>query len=271
MQGFSSKLTTYDFLGILIPGIVIVAVIIHLFYPDCLYEPLNSCCYAESEITWKNSSFIADILHAIILFSISYIIGLLVNCLSDCFFGKFRNNDLHLHISRKIFHRSISRRTKEKPLNRRKKIKEYFDIIRQIFGRKTVCYTPLQNEYYNEYYWLTIYKRLSGSVLILESQVAFAKNMILPTLLAVGYAVIAEHYVFGISLLILFLCELYIMCARQMRLYVIIFEDYYWTKKITNDEKYINDNLISHHSCIHPGSELQSGEDGADQFPGANV
>lgn len=244
MQGFSSKLTTYDFLGILIPGIVIVSVIIRIFYSDCLFEQVNYICCSCKMTVENKPSFLAYLFISIMIFAASYIVGLLVNSLSDNIFGRFRNNDLHLRIALVIFRKSISNNKKKRNIGHQRTFRLFFDVICQIFGCRNRHYTPLQKEYYKIHYWLSINKRLSGAVLTLESQVAFARNMILPTLLTIISAIISKTYLCGLSLLILLFCELYIMYARQMRVYVIMYEDFYWTKKLINDEKIFNNNTI---------------------------
>lgn len=81
----------------------------------------------------------------------------------------------------------------------------------------------------------------------MEAQVAFVRNMVLPTLLLAFVFFLKTNTKLitnrVVALLLIFLCisELYVMYARQMRVYYIVFEDYYWYKQM-NDEKSSNSN-----------------------------
>lgn len=246
MQGFGSKLTAYDFLGMLIPGIVVVYCICRLFYPSVLFETvIRYTCGCKVAVSGSKTA-IAQICGALIFLSASYVAGLAVNCISDLIFGRFRNNEQHINLARLRF-RKRQFGTKDGS-KKTFKLNRYFRLFLQIFGCRSDVYSVDAKNYCQKYYWLLNYNKLSGAIPVMEAQVAFVRNMILPTVLLAfvfflkSDAKLMSNSVFALLLFIL-LCigELAIMYARQMRVYDIVFEDFYWYKQM-NDEKNTNSN-----------------------------
>lgn len=245
MQGFSGKLTTYDFLGMLIPGIVVVFCFCRLFYPSVIFES-DIRYYCGYKITVIDSqTAIGQVCGAVVFLSASYVVGLTVNCISGLIFGRFRNNELHINLARLLFWKRQFG-TNESP-GKTPIFKLYFKPLLQIFGCRKKVYSAIEKQYYRNYYWLLNHNKLSGAIPIMEAQVAFVRNMVLPTLL-LAIVLFVESITellpnLPVILLLIFgvIGELYIMYARQMRVYDVVFEDYYWYKKI-KDENSIDSN-----------------------------
>lgn len=217
MQGFGSKLTAYDFLGMLIPGIVVVYCCCYWIYPCALYESLTRYCCCRIEVI-DSPTVLNKTCAAILFFSISYIIGISVNCLADYVFGRFRNNDKFLQLAELRFRQ---RQSKTK-----RRFKTPNKIVCQVIGLANETETSRQKAYYKRYYWLLNCNKLSGAVPVLEAQVAFVRNMIMPTVLL--FAIPFPHCFFiKICVIVaLLFCELLVMIMRQQRIYKIILEDY---------------------------------------------
>ena len=181
MQGFSGKLTVYDFLGMLIPGIVVVYCICRLSCSSVLFETvIRYSCDCKVAVS-DSQTAIGQVCGAVIFLSASYVVGLIVNCISDLIFGRFRNNELHINLARlRFWKRQFGT---EEGFKKAFKLKRYFRFFLQIFGRRNKVYPIAEKNYCQNYYWLLNSNKLSGAIPVMEAQVAFVRNMVLPTLL----------------------------------------------------------------------------------------
>lgn len=245
MQGFSKKLTAYDFLGILIPGIVVVYCICPLFCPSAINE-ISVCFSCGCKIEVKSSQTLFDQACILIIFgAVSYIVGIIINCLSDCIFGRFRNNRFHLCFTALLYkERQFGLHSNRKHSSFKSFIRIIWRSRSHIVGFRKVNYTSTEKRYYNLYYWLLNNNRLSGAVGVIESQVVFVRNMFLPTIALAIYFFIACKFVAGALFILLCFIEVIVMLLRQLRVYYIVIEDYHWYKQMFDDDK---KNNISNH------------------------
>lgn len=230
MQGFGSKLTAYDFLGMLIPEIVVVYCFCLSFFHCALYESFTRyCCWKTAVI--DSPTMLNGTCAAILFFSISYIVGMFINCLADCVFGRFRNNDKLLQFAGLRFRQ------------RQSKTKKSFGtpktIFCQVIGYANKTDTSRHKQYYKCCHWLLHYNKLSGAVPVLEAQVAFVRNMILPTVLLIVIPFLHCFFIKICVIVSLLFCEFLVMIMRQQRIYNIILEDYKMYNELTNHEKSI--------------------------------
>lgn len=261
MQGFSAKLTAYDFLGMLIPGIVVTYCIYSVLCYSDLYEmSVRFYCGCKCEIE-KSPTILNELCKMVIFISFSYIIGIVVNIVSDVLFGRFRNNELHILIAALLFRKRQYGDTKNLTDCKKRSVKGIINrvwrCIRQVIGCRTRIYTSVERKYYSIYYWLLHNNKMSGAVAVLESQVVFARNMVLPTIFMAIYFFVSSSCMTGGVFILLCILELIIMYLRQMRVYYIVFEDYNWHKQMDDYDK--NNNNITDYFCrrvIRPGSKL---------------
>ncbi len=246
MQGFSGKLTTYDFLGMLIPGIVIVSCLCLRFcYSVCYAHITNYCCGCKVEV-YNSQTALGKICELVIFISLSYIVGIIVNCISDFIFGRFRNNQLHITIAALMFRKrqygAIESVKKGKRRITYRTIKRVWRSMCQIIGRRNHFYTFIEKNYYSIYYWLMKNNKLSGSIAVIEAQVVFVRNMFLPTLVMAISSWLAKAVLEGVLFMFLSCLGLGVMYWRQMRVYYIVIEDYYWYKQMYDHENRNNNN-----------------------------
>lgn len=235
MQGFGSKLTAYDFLGMLIPGIVVVYCFCLSFFHCTLYESFTRYCCWKTDVI-DSPTVLNRTCAAILFFSISYIVGIFINCLADCVFGRFRNNDKLLQFAELRFRQ---RQSKTK-----RRFKTPNKIACQVIGLANETETSRQKAYYKRYYWLLNCNKLSGAVPVLEAQVVFVRNMIMPTVLLFAIPFLHCFFIKICVIVALLFCEFLVMIMRQQRIYNIILEDYKMYKELTNHEK----NIFNHNS-----------------------
>lgn len=246
MQGFTTKLTAYDFLGMLIPGIVVVYFICCEFCQSELYETSNWFYCGCNGTTGKSPTVFGTVCKVIVLISFSYIIGIVVNLFSDLIFGRFRNNELHITLASLLYRKrqyGAPKKTKSHKRIDKGETKLLWRFLRQTIGFRKRVYTPIEKNYYFRYYWLLNTGKLSGSVTVLESQVVFARNMVLPTLAMAVLSFISTDIMCGVLYISLCFFELMIMYSRQMRIYYIVFEDFKWYKQMSDDDKEINNSV----------------------------
>lgn len=219
MQGFSEKLTAYDFLGMLIPGIVVVSCSCMLFYSS----QHDSCLsfYFELIALIDKFSILCDISIILIFLAVAYICGLAVNTISDWLFNWFRNNDKHIiKAAKKLISKGHNYRF----------IEEFYNMVSE--SGNTEC------EYYRMYYWLMWKNKTSSAIPVLESQVVFVRNMLIPTLLLISVTISKDCMtVLQILFIVLFISEFAILFSRQERIYSLILEDYQWYKELESIEK----------------------------------
>lgn len=244
MQGFTTKLTAYDFLGMLIPGIVVVYSLCCEFCHSDLYETSNWVYCGCNGAIEKSPTVFGTVCNVIVFISFSYIIGIVVNLFSDLIFGRFRNNELHITLASLLYRKrqygDPKKLTKAHKRTYKRYIKLLWRFFRQTIGFRGKVYTSIEKDYYFRYYWLLNVGKLSSSIAVLESQVVFARNMVLPTLLMAVLSFISKDIMYGILFISLCFFELMIMYARQMRVYCIVFEDFKWYKQMNDDDKEIN-------------------------------
>mgnify|MGYP001028205845 CR=1 FL=1 len=238
MQGFSTKLTAYDFLGLLIPGIVVTYYICSLFcnsiFQEISYFYSCGCIIGAG----SHSTVLAQACEAIIFGVFSYIIGIIINCLSDLIFGRFRNNQFHISVAALLYkERQFGTPTNRRLRLVRQTIKIIWRSIPHIIGCRKVNYTSTEKRYYHLYYWLLNNNRLSDAVGVMEAQVAFVRNMFLPTLVVAIISFCKNNVSGGTLFIVLCFFELIVMLLRQMRIYYIVIEDYHWYKQMYDNDK----------------------------------
>lgn len=84
--------------------------------------------------------------------------------------------------------------------------------------------------------------KLSGSIAVIEAQVVFVRNMFLPTLVMAISSWLAKAVLEGVLFMFLSCLGLGVMYWRQMRVYYIVIEDYYWYKQMYDHENRNNNN-----------------------------
>jgi hypothetical protein len=138
---FSSRFTIYDFLAILIPGLLLL--ILLGTYCGC------GSIFVSSEVT-NNVWFIAFVV------ILSYILGLLWHKISECIFRKFRNSECIIKQQYELF------------------ISEYEKVSR---NKTPKIHDNFKHEYYKAYYRL-MRANCMNNIPVLEAQVAFIRNLI---------------------------------------------------------------------------------------------
>ena len=149
----SSKLTLYDFLVILVPGVLIAAII--------------SCCGGFC----ANIFVGCDVIKTTLFFVFSYIIGIVWNCLMEVSFRFFRNNEYMIN---QAFDEMFNG----------KSIKCRFLFILKLSIRSLKSKSKTNNkavsldEYYKCYYFV-MKNTYTNAIPVLEGQVALLRNIIL--------------------------------------------------------------------------------------------
>lgn len=137
MNGFVSKITLYDFLSMVIPGYLVVFLLKRIFSQEC-------DCHCD------------EVTYFVVLFTVSYIVGMIIHQASKWIFKFLRNN------------KYIIERTYNKCLKRNK--------VKQIDDKDNI-----EIEYYNSYY--TASQFLWSSIPVLESQFSFLRSMVIVEIL----------------------------------------------------------------------------------------
>lgn len=247
MNNVSGRLTMYDFLGILTPGIVVVYGFLKMNYPCALEsKALEGCCCQ----TTAGASTLAITCQIIAFFALAYITGLLISTLSEGMWLHFRNNCdfLKLQLRRLIERGDGSYRLLEKEFNISPDQNKccvrcfswYSDMI-LAYVKLILClpfawlryrlkrYPGIEKIYYQAYYWLIKNGKVSSSVGVIESQVCFLRNMLLPLVLWCFFPCgVCSPLWLRIALLAIAFVT---MVSRQNRVYMIVLEDYQWYNK----------------------------------------
>ena len=227
----SAKFSLYDVLAMIIPGGIVMAAIILLFNSDLFQNECTECfkcttCFM-SNITIND----LGIIQSVVLLSISYVLGLLNNWISDGVFRGFRNN--HEAIENELLrvlrhneniylksHGIIWReQTKSQSESICDIIENFFNGIFNGWSRKN-CNHPV---YYSLYYKLYD-RKLLGVIPLIESQVALLRNLLIPLVaLIVAFKIHCNNTCLLWSLLVVI--PLYItMIQRQNKIYRLVWE-----------------------------------------------
>lgn len=199
-----SGTSLFDVLSMIIPGGLIISFIAELANITVSYTTLLSL------------PFVFYILY----FVLSYLVGLIWNVLMDWGFCKFRNNEFAIMYAKLYGEKCFSFRKTQDTF---KKVQTSLKNIPDIKKR-----------YYKAYYHIA--KNSVGNVIIiLETQVAFIRNMLF---IVLGYGIlllfknvimfgmfnVSPSLFVGFSLIIAFLLLVIVMLARQNKIYCLIWE-----------------------------------------------
>lgn len=235
------KITSYDFLGIFIPGSVGMAMCTAKCFRDPFCStPISLCCGCE--VPFENTTLMTTI-ELLMFFAGAYIIGLIINWLSDGFWRGFRNNDAFIGlqvqklIQRNPTYRIISRDyyAELSATNIQSYASLYFKalikMIRSIWygwiealhNKPLKPYGFIESQYYDAYYWLLERGKIS-SVSVIESQVTLLRNLLLP--LCFGFPFLSCLNIDWWQLILFWLLVFFTMVSRQNRIYSLVLEDY---------------------------------------------
>lgn len=250
---FLSGVSIFDFLTMIIPGGIIIAIIGEWLG----YIPfvINVC---------DKSAFTSYIILCVVV----YLIGLIHNAFMDFLFNWwFRNNAYYIQ----YFHIITSENKKENILTINAKGCYKYCILRDICifiqalkkecsffdkkifkVRKNNKNRNIRREYYRAYYYITNHS-INSSISIMECQVTFIRNMLIPAICicfyydmfkcVLGMPDIQWGYFF-IAIIALFIT----MISRQNKIYRRVWEDYLYLKYIEKEEeKHKNNNLWNKH------------------------
>lgn len=215
MDGYSSKLSLYDFIVMLMPGSIIA------YCLTCLF-------ISESDVIRMDNPFFW-----ILFFVVSYFLGIANHIISSCMFKSigFRN-------CQKMLRDSIQRANKN-------------GYVTDVDMEKIKEQKCLKDKYYQAYY----YAKKNGygnDIEIMESQVAFLQSLFCPVIiilflsifpcvdlsrplnLQIGLCDCRCLYIVTIwigSLITMFLA-ISLMISRQKKIYDRVWEDYHYLKNI---------------------------------------
>ena len=148
----SSKLTLYDFLVILVPGILITAII--------------SCCGGFC----ANIFVSCNVIKTTLFFVFSYIIGIIWNCLMEVSFRFFRNNE---YMIKQAFEEIFNGKSEQCRFSFILKLS-----IQLLSGKsKSNNRATILCEYYKCYYFV-MKNTYTNTIPVLEGQVALLRNII---------------------------------------------------------------------------------------------
>ena len=245
IQGFSSKLTAYDFLGMLIPGVVVMFCVCHSCYSNCLINQIIQYCCGCKEVVEEKPTFLAEACLLITFFAASYLTGLIIQSVSTVIWRGLRNDKLALNYT---FKKVQYKNDKYFNLNRLvgnnvsdTSLPVLYYMAMQVYLRQVWLiliswlipfkkYSEIEQQYYEAYYWLASHNRLSATVVI-ESQINFMRNMIIP--IFVMWYTFAEYKCMSYIAITLIILLFTSMIARQNKVYELIWEDYHWYKRLT--------------------------------------
>lgn len=226
------KITSFDFLGMFIPGSVVMAMIIVKLLIE---KPAMLCCGCE--LSSVNTTLMTTIV-LFLFFASAYVLGLVINWISDGIWRGFRNNDTFIELqAQKLLQRNPQYSIIRNEFNVTHKesgclcfwicdiVLSYFRLLFscvELIVKPMKKYTDAEKRYYNAYYWLLEYKRISV-VSVLESQVVFLRNMLLTIIV---FNLLFSGEFFMIISIMAFLVMFLAMVARQNRVYTLILEDY---------------------------------------------
>lgn len=220
MDGYSSKLSLYDFIAMLMPGSIIAYCLMCLFISESDVIPMDNPFF------W------------ILFFVVSYILGIANHLFSACIFKSigFRNCP-------KMLKDSIQRAND-------------YQYETNVDLDKVVSQQCLRDKYYQAYYYAK--KNAYGNdIAIMESQVAFLQSLFCPVIiilflsifpcvdlsrplkLQIGLCDCRCMYIVTIwigSLITIFLTIL-LMISRQKKIYDRVWEDYHFLKLVNKENK----------------------------------
>ena len=216
MNGYSSKLSLYDFIVMLMPGSIILYCLMCALTSGCKLFPIDNGFF------W------------IFFFIISYLIGMVNHILSACIFNKmmgFRNCP-------KMLKDSIQWANENG-----------YDT--DVDLEKITTQQCLKDKYYKAYYYARKYA-YGNDIEIIESQVAFLQSLFLPVIFILSLSTIPSvdlfrplnlqtgfcdcrcMYVLSIwigSIITIILMAI-LMISRQRIIYKRVWEDYHYLRKI---------------------------------------
>ena len=216
MNGYSSKLSLYDFIVMLMPGSIILYCLMCALTSGCKLFPIDNGFF------W------------IFFFIISYLIGMVNHILSACIFNKmmgFRNCP-------KMLKDSIQWANENG-----------YDT--DVDLEKITTQQCLKDKYYKAYYYARKYA-YGNDIEIIESQVAFLQSLFLPVIFILSLSTIPSVDLFSpltlqkgfcdcrcmyvlsiwIGSIITIILMAILMISRQRIIYKRVWEDYHYLRKI---------------------------------------
>lgn len=255
MQGFSSKLTAYDFLGMLVPGIVVMFCVCYSYMSPVLFESRDLYCCGCKVATENSFTFFGQALILIIFGGLSYLAGLVINSVSGVIWRGLRNDECALNYTYnkimsksggyyhlgKLIGKDLSAVTGQEPwpcMAIGVYLKQFLIMFVE-WMNPYKRYPEIEHRYYEAYYWLDVHKHISTSSVI-ESQINFMRNMIIPIILLCITFSDCKYFMY--SAIIMLVLIFIVMIARQNKVYELIWENYHWYKQIDENEKSNNSN-----------------------------
>lgn len=257
MNNFLDKITPYDFLGMFIPGSVGLAMIIAKWFPGLLIKKSTIFC-CGCNIQSEHTALMTVIL-MLMFFAGAYVLGLVINWISDGIWRGFRNNNVFIELqAQKFAQRNSGRRyiilrnfyIESSNQDNHSYLCKVIRCLMVMFCNIWEMWTepfrkrPLRKypwgeiKYYEIYYWLLERKKISA-VSVMESQVTLLRNLLLP--LCFGFFKIPCLRIEVWQLFLLCISIFFTMVSRQNRIYSIILEDYKNYKEMeTNHEENSN-------------------------------
>lgn len=235
---FLSGVSVFDFLTMVIPGGLILAMGANFFGKIPLVIDLCAKC--------KFSGYI------IILVS-SYLLGLINNTLMDFVFKWFRNNPFYIQAQYRKLCASLPNKGILGQLNIPsdiivvKRSSSFCEYVKSLYhSLKTLIYytsdykandgrNKIISGYYTAYYFVAT-KQINSSISIMECQVAFVRNLILFVfLMGISDKFNVVKTCFGVDVcgwvyIVVSLCLFVVMSTRQNKIYRRVFEDYVYLK-----------------------------------------
>lgn len=231
---FLSGLSLFDFLAMVIPGGLFLAIL-----GNCTgYIPF------VIDETQYNKFFI----YTIILIT-SYLVGIIHNQLIELITITCRNNpkcttSALIQIARKTRQQYLST-LQMLPINKyhfasspqKKHCFCCFFTCKKKMSQETRIY--LKSKYYEAYYYVATHS-INSSISVMESQVAFMRNMFVPVLII---TICLKSYFpeFGDNCCIKFICIIFCItlpiatCCRQNKIYKRVWEDYIYLKYLEQE------------------------------------
>lgn len=246
---FLSGVSIFDFLAMIIPGGIIIAII-----GKCIgYEPFTIIVFDD----YKFSIYL-------ILFISAYFVGLIHNLIIDWIFNKwFRNNIYciyYYYLKAKrikiglwtLFVNDIyynrCKHNSSKLLSIIKKLTKICHNKCKIEIRQKLNKDIVLKEYYHAYYYVACHP-INTSISIMECQVTFIRNMLFPIIGIFVFCnpiLIMQMNVPKINtwfFILLFILLFITMCSRQNKIYKRVWEDYTYLN-ILQEKKYDYTNHI---------------------------
>lgn len=229
---FLSGVSLFDFLAMVIPGGLILAIV-----GNCLgYTPLVICV--------KNMD--KFFVYLVVLVA-SYLVGIICNALIE--YGgdkvlRLRNDPVCTTIAL----RNVGKKTGKSYLFVLDKMLGNDAYLLNKVGRNCICgrrlsqdeYVKLQSMYYEAYYYVATHP-INSSISIMEGHVAFMRNMLIPLFLVIGNLErfsFFEENICGVRVWMCISCVfiLLTMWWRQNKIYRRVWEDYIYLKYLENEQ-----------------------------------